>query len=526
MGAVRVCALLIWALLMQVNCCCSTACTRRDAADGFVCVCNGQSCDSIPTLVHTAGAAAIVESGQTVGVMQQSSVAFNRSAPSGGSAHITLNTTRHYQELLGFGGAFTDAAGLNIRSLSTEAQKNLMMSYFSHTTGIKYTVGRVPMASCDFSTHQYSYDDSPGDFELANFTLTGEDLQLKIPLIQLAGELAGKPLRLFGSPWSAPAWMKTNDNMSGRGWLKGAVGDKYHKTWALYFVRFMEEYAKHNLTFWGLTVQNEPADGFIPFFPFQSMYFSAETERDFVKTDLGPTLAAHGHQDVKLMILDDQRIFLPGFAKTVLSDPDAAKYVSGVAVHWYLDAVASSSDLEETHDSFPDKFLLSSEACEELVVKLGSWARGIHYANDIIKDLNHWVVGWTDWNLALNGTGGPNWAHNYVDSPIIVNPSKDEFYKQPMYYAIGHFSAFILPGSVRIHTDLSEPFLSWDLETVSFLTPAAISGLQQDLVTTVILNKHNTAQTVVFYDPSAGYIERDVQANSIVTIQYPLRSQA
>ena len=89
---------------------------------------------------------------------------------------------------------------------------------------------------------------------------------------------------------------------------------------------------------------------------------------------------------------------------------------------------------------------------------LGDWNRGERYINNIIEDLNHWVVGWTDWNLVLDRQGGPNWAGNFVDAPIIVDPSKGEFYKQPMYFAMAHISRFITPGSVRIqlsHSDTS-----------------------------------------------------------------------
>lgn len=127
--------------------------------------------------------------------------------------------------------------------------------------GIGYNVVRVPMASCDFSTRLYTYADTHGDYSLDNFTLAPEDINMKIPLLQRAQVLSPRPLSLLASAWSAPAWMKTNGALTGKGSLKGRPGGKEHKTWAQYYIRFLEEYAKHNVTFWALTTGNEPSAG-------------------------------------------------------------------------------------------------------------------------------------------------------------------------------------------------------------------------------------------------------------------------
>lgn len=228
------------------------------------------------------------------------------------------------------------------------------------------------------------------------------------------------------------------------------------------------------VSIWGLTTQNEPSAGLIPWFPFQSLGFTATTQRDFIAQDLAPALSAAGLRRVKVIILDDQRFLVPKYADTVMGDPAAAKAVDGIGLHWYFNRVTPTSYLSETHDRHPDKFMLSTEACEGFVpwlqksVILGEWSRAETYATDIIEvrigneimqgalfrvevfffgnllsdslqSLQNWVGGWTDWNLALNTEGGPNWARNFVDSPIIVNQCLDVFYKQPMYYALAHF---------------------------------------------------------------------------------------
>ncbi|CAN7949891.1 unnamed protein product, partial [Ixodes pacificus] len=160
----------------------------------------------------------------------------------------------------------------------------------------------------------------------------------------------------------------------------------------------------------------------------------------------------------------------------VLGDADAAKYVQGVAVHWYADEFVGPWVLDKTHDNFPDKFILATEACrgdkpwDKAKVILGSWDRAESYAHDILEDLVHWATGWVDWNLALDVVGGPNWVKNFVDSPIIVNATGTEFYKQPMYYALAHFSKFLPRGSVRIDSRLAGEHRG-KLEFGAFKTP-------------------------------------------------------
>ncbi|XP_075534862.1 lysosomal acid glucosylceramidase-like [Dermacentor variabilis] len=413
-----------------------------------------------------------------------------------GTLLLVIDSSKEYQKVFGFGGAFTDATGINVKSLPTNMQDDVLKSYYSNE-GIGYTIGRIPLASCDFSARKYTYDDTPGDFELTNFTLAPEDFDVKIPYIKKAMSLSSEPAWFFGSSWSSPAWMKTSNALEGRGFLIGEPGGPYYKAWAKYYVRFVQEYERHGIPIWGLTTQNEPTTGFLPGFRWQTLGFTAASQRDFIKLDLGPALAEAGYSadKLKVMILDDSRIVLPHWTDVVLGDPEAAKYVQGVAVHWYMDSFVGPRVLDKVHDSFPDKFILGTEACTgsaiktEDNVKLGSWKRAELYARDILEDLNHWVSGWMDWNLALNVEGGPNWANNFVDSPIIVNASAQEFYKQPMYYALGHFSKALPRGSVRIDSQLQQShFLEENSATSTNLTYAAFRTPDSALVV-IVLNR-------------------------------------
>lgn len=189
--------------------------------------------------------------------------------------------------------------------------------------------------------------------------------------------------------------MKTNFAIHGSGMIRGSPGGQYYKTWANYFVKFLNEYKKRGVEFWGLTTGNEPMTGFVPFYPFNSLGFTPELQRDFMKLDLGPTLAAAGYGADKLnvMIMDHNREFLPRWSDVVLSDPDAAKYVAGTAVHWYSNWATNSTVLDQVHDHHPDHFLLSTEACVAPVA-LGRWEGAEDYAYYIMDDLLHWTTGW------------------------------------------------------------------------------------------------------------------------------------
>nr|CAD7420397.1 unnamed protein product [Timema poppensis] len=157
-----------------------------------------------------------------------------------------------------------------------------------------------------------------------------------------------------------------------------------------------------------------------------------------------------------------------------------------------------------------DCLLSGDKPWEFTKVDLGSWTRGEAYMEDIIQDMNHWVSGWVDWNLALDLTGGPNWARNFVDAAVIVNATADEFYKQPMFYALGHFSKFVPEGSVRVQVNLST---NTGIQAVAFRTPS-------DCLVIVFYNRYNRDIPVTISDSDAGSFQITVTRRSFNTILY------
>ena len=144
-------------------------------------------------------------------------------------------------------------------------------------------------------------------------------------MIKQAQAFHEKPIKLVASPWTAPAWMKSNKNLTGQ----GSLLPEFYQTWANYFVKFLDEYKKQGVEFWGLTAQNEPWDGLAPNFPFNAMGWTASMQREWIVNNLGPTLEVAGYSDTNLIILDDQRPLAPKWARDVFSDERALKYVKG-----------------------------------------------------------------------------------------------------------------------------------------------------------------------------------------------------
>ncbi|KAK7085837.1 hypothetical protein SK128_017034 [Halocaridina rubra] len=238
--------------------------------------------------------------------------------------------------------------------------------------------------------------------------------------------------------------------------------------------------------------------------------------RDWIKTSLGPTLSAAGMRRLILMVDDFNRDTLPWYPMPMLEDPDSSQYIDGTAVHWYSDKWVGPSVMDETHSFFPEKFLLYTEACEGWdvtgpeSVSLGSWNRAENYVHSILENSNHHSTGWVDWNLALDMSGGPNWAGNYVDAPIIINAVDDEFYKQPTYYAMGHFSKFVLEGSVRVYSSVSG---SDSLESVAFHDPSGATVI-------VLLNRGEDSLDISVLHGTDEYLNFQVPAKAVQTILY------
>ncbi|XP_046591994.1 lysosomal acid glucosylceramidase isoform X1 [Neodiprion lecontei] len=497
----------------------SLPCVPRDFGNGgTVCVCNATYCDSTPELeIPEIGSFVRYVSSRDGLRLDPTEGAFtNESATADVTLQLDLNTT--FQTIHGFGGAFTDATGINIKLLSNATADYILRSYFGEE-GSRYNLGRVPIGGSDFSTRAYTYDDTQSvDMQLNNFSLAEEDIKYKIPLMQEALRM-NRDLRFFASAWTAPPWMKTNNDYTGFGFLL----EEYYQVYAEYTVKFMDEYKSYGLKMWAMTTGNEPSTGIIPVSGINSMGWTPSGMGKWVAENLGPTMSKSEHKDTIILAFDDQKFGLPWYVSDMFSNKVAKNYTAGIAFHWYWDSIVPSWVIDRTHYYFPEKFLIMTEASvvetssirtgdkswEFDKVVLGSWERGEMYITDIMDNLQHWVTGWVDWNLALNHHGGPNWKSNFVDSAIIVNAENDEFYKQPMFYGLAHFSKFIPRGSVRLK--LSQEGSS--TIAVAFKTP-------DNKIVIVLYNTLTENQHAVIRDQERGIIDLQLPPKSIHTIMY------
>lgn len=362
-------------------------------------------------------------------------------------ASIIVDPTKEYQTFIGIGAALTDASAETYFKLPIEKQKKFMEAYFTTEKGIGYTLARTSIHSCDFSTGSYTYINE-GDAELKTFSVD-HDKKYRIPFIKKAIESAGGQLTLYVSPWSPPAFMKSNKNIL----QGGKLLPEFYQSWANYYAKFIKFYEAEGTPIWGLTIQNEP----LAAQRWESCIYTAEEERDFLKNYLGPTLQKDGLGDKKIIVWDHNRDLLFDRASTILNDPEASKYVWGTGLHWYedwKDGMPMFNAVQQVNEAYPDKKLIFTEGCNESFnlerIKNEDPKLAERYGKSMINDFNNGVVAWTDWNILLDETGGPNHVGNLCFSPMHANTKTGELIFTNSYYYIGHFSKFIRPGAKRI----------------------------------------------------------------------------
>lgn len=375
---------------------------------------------------------------------------------------ILVNPNQRFQTVLGIGGAITDASAEVFARLPAADQAQLLKAYFDPDAGIGYSLLRTTIHSSDFASASYTYV-AEGDASLASFDIA-PDRRHRIPMIRAAIQAAGGQLTTYASPWSAPGWMKD----SGRMVQGGSLLPAFAPTWAQYITRFVQAYEQAGVPIWGLTVQNEP----LARQTWESMIFSAEQERDFLRDHLGPTLARAGLGSRKLIVWDHNRDLIKHRADVILSDPEAAKYVWGVGFHWYETWDGSPpmhASVAATQQGWPGIHVLLTEATVEGFdpARLQSWPNAERYGRQIIGDFNAGAVGWTDWNILLDERGGPNHVGNFCFAPVHADTATGTLTFTPTFSYLGHFSKFIRPGAHRVSAVSSRTYL----HTTAFLNP-------------------------------------------------------
>jgi len=415
---------------------------------------------------------------------------------------IFINPKKTFQKYLGIGGAITDASSEVFATLN-ETQQNKLLESLYGKDGIGYNIIRTSIHSSDFGLGSFTYV-KEGDADLKTFSIE-KDKEKRIPFIKRAIDLIKDDLVFYASPWSPPAFMKSNKNML----QGGKLLPEFRQAWADYYVKFINAYEEAGIPVWGLTIQNEP----MAIQRWESCIYTADEERDFLKNYLGPTLEKEGLGDKKIVVWDHNRDLISERANTIFEDPEASKYAWGIGFHWYetwTGGLPKYDNLKNINESFPSKNMLFTEGCQEGfdTERLHFWPNAERYGNSMINDFNSGVVGWTDWNILLDETGGPNHVQNFCFAPIHANTKTGELIYTPTYYYIGHFSKFIKPGALRVSTTTSRT----TIESTSFQN-------ENGSIVTVVMNK--TDQTIgykLIVGAAETYLE--IQPRAMQTIIY------
>jgi glucosylceramidase len=366
---------------------------------------------------------------------------------------INVDTTEIYQSIDGFGFALTGGSAMLINAMDPAARKDLLNELFGrgeHSIGVSYI--RISIGASDLSDRVFSYDDLPDgetDPGMQRFSLGPEQKDL-IPVLRQILEISPE-IKILGSPWSAPVWMKTNGQSKG-----GSLKPEYYDAYALYFVKYIEGMKKEGIGIDAVTVQNEPLHpGNNP-----SMFMPPEEQASFIKKSLGPAFAKAGI--TTRIIIYDHNANRVDYPIQVLNDLEARKYIDGSAFHMYQGDVEAIS---EVHKAFPEKNLYFTE---QWVGAPGDFPNDLrwHVKTLIIGAVRNWCKNVIEWNLASDPGQNPHTEGGCTECLGALTIDGNSVTRNPAYYIIAHASRFVTPGSVRIKSNVPD-----NLPNVAFRTP-------------------------------------------------------
>ena len=346
---------------------------------------------------------------------------------------IALNPEKKFQEILGFGAAFTDASCYMFNQLSADSRDKLFHELF-HPSELGLNVCRTCIGASDYSTEVYSFDEGDPDPDLNRFSIDHDRAYL-LPSLRQARKVS-PDLFLFSTPWSPPGWMKPNNSMLG-----GSMRKKYYASYAQYFLKFLQAYAAEGVPIQAVTSQNEvdtDQDGRMP-----ACLWGQEYEIEFVKGHLGPVLKASGIP-TKIWLLD-HNYNLWGRVICELDDPDVRQYTSAVAWHGYAGDVSMVSKVREAH---PDAEMHWTEGGPDYTSPdyATDWAK---WGSTFTGALRHWCQSITGWNLALDEQGRPNIGPFPCGGLVTIHSQTKEITRSGQYWAFAHFSRLIHRGAHR-----------------------------------------------------------------------------
>ncbi len=361
---------------------------------------------------------------------------------------ITVDTSKTFQEIDGFGFTLTGGSAMHLHKMSTLKKANLLQELFGtkkNDIGISYL--RISVGASDLDERPWSYNDlseETTDPELTKFSLAYDTLYL-IPIIKEIQKIA-PDIKIMGSPWSPPKWMKDNKDTRG-----GSLKEEYYGSYANYLIKYIQAMDQKGIHIDALTVQNEPLHpGNNP-----SLYMPAEQQALFIKNHLGP--AFHRAKITTKIIIYDHNADRTDYPIHILNDPEAAKFIDGSAFHLYAGTINA---LSKVHKAHPDKNLYFTE---QWIGAPGNFPGDMtwHTENLIVGATRNWSKTVLEWNLASDKTLQPHTDRGGCDQCLgALTITGDEVIRNPAYYIIAHASKFVRPGAVRVESDITGNILN------------------------------------------------------------------
>lgn len=404
---------------------------------------------------------------------------------------ITVDSTIKYQSIDGFGYTLTDGSADLINALSSSVRNNLLREIFSNdVNAINSNVIRISIGASDLSASAYTFNDMTGtatDPALSAFSIAPAMTNL-IPVLKEI--IAINPsVKIIGSPWSAPAWMKTNNSLIG-----GSLKPEYYNTYAQYFVKYIQAMQSQGITIYAITPQNEPLHGGNN----PSMLMTATEQKNFIKNNLGPAFQT-ANITTKIIVYD-HNADRPDYPIEILNDPASKAFIDGSAFHLYGGDISALSTVRNAH---PDKNIYFTEQWTSSTGNFGGDLKW-HLKNVIIGSVRNWSRVALEWNLANDASYGPHTPGGCTQCKGALTISGGGVMRNVAYYIIGHASKFVPPGSVRISSNITG-----DLQNVAFVTPSGKKVL-------IVENDGNDSQTfnVKFKDL---WFTTSLQAGAVAT---------
>jgi glucosylceramidase len=440
-----------------------TSCKKSDGDT------NGNGPPVVDTTPVRSDVAFWMTSGGQENLFKKQNAALTWTTVGNGNNTITLDTTQTFQTVDGFGYTLTGGSADLLSSMASSARNELLQELFAvdgSNIGVSYL--RISIGASDLNASVFSYDDMPAgqtDSLLQQFSLANDTVNL-IPVLKEI--LAINPsIRILGSPWSPPVWMKDNGKSVG-----GSLLPKYYGSYANYFVKYIQAMKNKGITIDAITVQNEPLHGGNN----PSMVMTAVQQAVFIKNSLGPAFQA-ANLSTKIIVYD-HNCDKPEYPLEVLSDASAKQYVDGSAFHLYAGDISA---LNTVHNAHPDRNLYFTE---QYTASTGDFGTDLkwHTKNVVIGSMRNWSRNALEWNLANDGGFGPHTAGGCTTCKGAVTISTGVT-RNVAYYIIAHASKFVRPGSVRVQSNIQGT-----LQNVGFVTPAGAKVL-------IVENDGSSAQT-------------------------------